>query len=84
MRTLSLRCLVCLCLLLGGSPALVHAQGPMDQRLTELSKQVSDGLTENQKQTIAVVEFVDLEGRVTNFGRFVAEELITRLYDKEV
>ena len=80
MRTLSLRCLVCLCLLLGGSPALVHAQGAMDQHLTELSKQISDGLTENQKQTIAVVEFVDLEGRVTNFGRFVAEELITRLY----
>jgi TolB-like protein len=52
----------------------------MDQRLTELSKQISDGLTENQKKTIAVVEFVDLEGRVTNFGRFVAEELITRLY----
>ena len=52
----------------------------MDQHLTELSKQISDGLTENQKQTIAVVEFVDLEGRVTTFGRFVAEELITRLY----
>lgn len=80
MRTLSLRCLVWLCLLLGGSPALVHAQGTLDQRLTELSKEISDGLTENQKRTIAVVEFVDLEGRVTNFGRFVAEELITRLY----
>lgn len=58
----------------------MNAQGAMDQRLTELSKQISDGLTENQKQTIAIVEFVDLEGRVTNFGRFVAEELITRLY----
>ena len=80
MRTLSLRCLVWLCLLLGGSPALVHAQGALDHSFTELSKQISDGLTENQKQTIAVVEFVDLEGRVTNFGRFVAEELITRLY----
>lgn len=80
MRTLSLRCLLWLCLLLGCSPALVHAQGTLDHRFTELSKQISDGLTENQKQTIAVVEFVDLEGRVTNFGRFVAEELITRLY----
>lgn len=80
MRTLSLCCLVWLSLLLGGSPALVHGQSTLDQRLAELSKQISDGLTENQKQTIAVVEFVDLEGRVTNFGRFVAEELITRLY----
>ena len=59
---------------------LVHAQSTLDQRLTELSKQISDGLTENQKQIIAVVEFVDLEGRVTSFGRFVAEELITRVY----
>lgn len=61
---------------------VVQAQAPvtLDQRIGELSKQISDGLTENQKQTIAVVEFVDLEGRVTNFGRFVAEELITRLY----
>lgn len=80
MRSLRLTCLVWLCLLLGGSPVPVHAQSTLDQRLTELSKQISDGLTENQKQTIAVVEFVDLEGRVTNFGRFVAEELITRLY----
>jgi len=62
---------------LGGD---VKAQATLDQRMAELSKQISDGLTENQKQTIAVVEFVDLEGRVTNFGRFIAEELITRLY----
>jgi TolB-like protein len=58
----------------------VHAQVTLDQPIGELSKQISDGLTENEKHTIAVVEFVDLEGRVTNFGRFVAEELITRLY----
>ncbi|HVQ39628.1 MAG TPA: FlgO family outer membrane protein, partial [Pyrinomonadaceae bacterium] len=52
----------------------------LDQRVADLSKQISDGLTENQKRTIAVVEFVDLRGNVTDFGRFMAEELITRLY----
>ena len=52
----------------------------LDQKVSELSKQISDGLTENQKRTIAVVEFVDLKGNVTDFGRFLAEELITRLY----
>jgi TolB-like protein len=56
------------------------AQGNLDQRISDLSKQISDGLIENQKRTIAVVEFGDLEGHVTNFGRFVAEELITRLH----
>ncbi len=65
---------------LGHVTGHVQAQATLDQRIGELSKQISDGLTENQKQTIAVVEFVDLEGRTTNFGRFVAEELITRLY----
>lgn len=74
--TLSIGLLVCL----GLVAVHVQAQVTLDQRIGELSKQISDGLTENQKQTIAVVEFVDLEGRVTNFGRFVAEELITRLY----
>lgn len=73
---LSIALLVCL----GHVAGHVQAQVTLDQRMSELSKQISDGLTENQKQTIAVVEFVDLEGRVTNFGRFVAEELITRLY----
>jgi TolB-like protein len=58
----------------------VDSQNGLEQSLTELSRQISEGLAENQKQTIAVVEFVDLEGRTTNFGRFVAEELITRLY----
>src|ERR1700733_2562772 len=31
------------------------------------------------KTTIAVVDFTDLEGKVSDFGRFLAEELITRL-----
>lgn len=73
---LSLALLVCIGQLAGQT----HAQANLDQRVAELSKQISDGLTENQKRTIAVVEFVDLKGNVTDFGRFLAEELITRLY----
>jgi TolB-like protein len=37
-------------------------------------------MTENQKRTIAVVEFVDIKGHKTDFGHFLAEELITHLY----
>jgi TolB-like protein len=58
-----------------------RAQGGLDQRVSELSQKISNGLTENQKRTIAVVEFADLRGNVTDFGRFIAEELITRLYE---
>jgi TolB-like protein len=72
---LSIALLVCM-----GHVVIGQAQVTWDQRIGELSKQISEGLTENQKRTIAVVEFGDLEGHVTNVGRFIAEELITRLY----
>jgi len=63
-------------------PRVVHvqAQNTLEQRLDTLARKISDNLTENQKHTIAVVEFSDLKGSVTNFGRFLSEELITRLY----
>lgn len=55
-------------------------QNTLDQRLDNLARQISEDLTENRKRTIAVVEFSDLKGNVTNLGRFISEELITRLY----
>ena len=55
-------------------------QNTLEQRLDNLARQIADNLSENQKRTIAVVEFSDLKGNVTNFGRFLSEELITRLY----
>jgi LPS O-antigen subunit length determinant protein (WzzB/FepE family) len=36
------------------------AQNTLDQRLADLSEQIAENLTENQKRTIAVVEFSDL------------------------
>jgi len=62
------------------NPQSVRGSSDIDLRIDELSQQISNGLTENQKTTIAVVEFVDLKGRVTDLGRFLAEKLITRLY----
>jgi TolB-like protein len=55
-------------------------QGGLDQRISELSQQIAKEMTEYNKTTIAVIEFSDLQGNVTDFGRFLAEELITRLY----
>jgi TolB-like protein len=69
--------LVCGTALAGAS---VKAQDTLDQRLDNLARQISNNLTENQKHTIAVIEFVDLKGNVTDFGRFLSEELITRLH----
>ncbi len=67
-------------LLVFSSASVAFPQGSLDQRVTELSQQISKEMTENQKRTIAVIEFADLRGNVTDFGRFLAEELITRLY----
>ncbi len=58
-------------------------QSNLTEQIENLSRQIESGMTNNQKRTIAVVEFVDLNGNVSNFGRFLAEELITRLYQKK-
>jgi len=59
------------------------AQASLTQQLDELNRQIAAKVTAKNKTTIAVVEFADLEGNVTNFGRFISEELITRLYETQ-
>jgi TolB-like protein len=74
-----------------------HAQGGLDQnranqtsmstpasvdgRIADLSQQIASKIEAGQKEKIAVLEFTDLQGNVTDFGRYLSEELITRLYD---
>jgi TolB-like protein len=52
----------------------------LDAQLDDLARQVLESLRVERKSKIAVAEFPDLNGEVTEFGQFVAEELITRLY----
>ncbi len=61
-------------------PQQVFSQGGLNQRIDELSQQIATEMAEQQKTTIAVVEFTDLQGNITDLGRFIAEELITRLF----
>ena len=61
--------------------SLIETQESLDHRLAELSRQIASKIEAGQKQKIAVLEFTDLQGNVTDFGRYLAEELITRLYD---
>ena len=72
---------VCLCIMLAFTQA--RAQGGLDQRVSELSQQIATKMSAKQKTTIAIVEFTDLQGNVTDLGRFLAEELVTRLGDLE-
>lgn len=55
-------------------------QNTLDAQLQNLTDQIVVSLSQTQKSKIAVIEFSDLQGTVTKFGRYLAEELITRLY----
>jgi TolB-like protein len=65
------------------APGVTHGQQTLSQQLDDLNRQIATKVTAKNKTTIAVVEFADLDGNVTNFGRFLSEELITRLYETE-
>ncbi|MBN1408799.1 MAG: hypothetical protein JW956_13465 [Calditrichaceae bacterium] len=52
----------------------------LDSQLEDLTDQIVLTLSQQQKSKIAVIEFSNLDGKITEFGRFIAEELITRLY----
>lgn len=80
MRRVMLSLSMVICAATCASPA--WAQGGLDQRISELSQQIASKMSAKQK-TVAVVEFTDLQGNMTDFGRFLAEELVTRLGDLE-
>jgi TolB-like protein len=61
-------------------PSILHSQGALQDSVAQLSNRIAQEMTENNKKTIAVIELCDLQGNVTNLGRFIAEELVTRLY----
>jgi TolB-like protein len=64
-------------------PVPVPSPSPtLTRQIDDLSRQIENGITSSNSRTVAVVEFGDLVGNVTNFGRFLAEELTTLLYQK--
>lgn len=72
-------------LLLNNFPCL--AQADLDRSLDLLAARIVELMDENtgspggtEKMRIAVLDFPDLGGNVTGLGRFVAEELTTRLF----
>lgn len=52
----------------------------LDNSLADLSGQIASEMQSKQRQVIAVIEFSDLDGRVTELGKYISEELITRLF----
>lgn len=50
-----------------------------ERRLKNVSIDIVEIISNSRKKTIAVVDFVDLQGSVTELGRFLAEELSIEL-----
>src|SRR3972149_6589588 len=66
------------------SPKSILAQGvSLDQGLDEIAQKVTISIPEGAKKTVAVMDFYTLDGNVTLLGRFVSEELITKLFETE-
>src|SRR3989304_5443496 len=66
------------------SPKSILAQGvSLDQGLDEIAQKATISIPEGAKKTVAVMDFYTLDGNVTLLGRFVGEELITKLFETE-
>jgi len=58
----------------------VKTEIALESQLGILTDQIVTSLSQKKKSKIAVIEFSNLRGQATEFGRYLAEELITRLY----
>ncbi|MBI5756291.1 MAG: c-type cytochrome [Nitrospirae bacterium] len=55
----------------------------LDEGLDDLTRQLTKGLSSRYSMTVGVVDFRGLNGEVTALGRYIAEEMITRLFIRE-
>jgi curli biogenesis system outer membrane secretion channel CsgG len=58
----------------------LHAQKPLGEGIKELATQITTSAAKQDKQKIAVLPFHELEGRPTILGTYLAEELVTNLF----
>ena len=61
---------------LTGSPSSMA----YEKEIKNLSAFMGGQITSAGKKTIAVVDFTDLQGNVTELGRFLAEEILTEIF----
>ncbi len=52
----------------------------LDEGIDGITNEIAASIPSGKTTTVAVVDFNDLQGNVTKLGRYVSEELITRLF----
>lgn len=70
-------CVGFLCLIFASG---CYASESLEDGLQRLADEIVRSMTEDGKHKVAVLEFSNLDGRATEFGQLVGEELITRLF----
>src|SRR5262249_45218027 len=50
-----------------------------EHEVKQLSTQIAEAIVQSGRKTVAVVDFTDLQGSVTELGRFLAEEFSVSL-----
>jgi curli biogenesis system outer membrane secretion channel CsgG len=58
----------------------LRAQKTLDEGVAELATQITTSATKQEKQRIAVLPFHELDGPPTVLGTYLAEELVTKLF----
>jgi len=56
------------------------SQSELDMKLDNLALQITQTMLEQKKTKLAVIEFSDLNGNIIELGKFLSEELITKLF----
>lgn len=52
----------------------------LEIQIDNLCLQISTAISDNNKTTVAVIGFSDLEGNVTHLGKYLSEEVTTKLF----
>lgn len=56
-----------------------HKKRDLDGEIDDFSLKIMEILLKNSKKNIAIGTFTDISGNVTDFGKFLTDEIITRL-----
>ncbi|MBF0396912.1 MAG: hypothetical protein HQK78_09080 [Desulfobacterales bacterium] len=67
--------------------AITNASSAFSSSIQEgvisISKQIIADMPSSEKQKIAVIDFLDINGQSTEFGKFLSEELIAHLFNTQ-
>jgi TolB-like protein len=73
------RIVACALVFLGAAFVVWQPVLAYDDQIKQLAAQLADAISKSGKKTIAVADFTDLDGNVTQLGRFLAEETSSHL-----